>query len=457
MNWISAIGWVAWGGGAVLALAFLLTFVWEREWRAAGLMLLVSLPALAVPAAVLLAEFSGKPVVVALGVSIGLAVVLAVALPVRRPRPLRIVGAQPRIDERDAVFHRFYRLRPGTPEFEAYYRDHPEMRAFDDEVRALPNLADPESKTYHRLVSPFQAATFDMIERITQGIDEWGPSPIEPEPVRSSPEEFTRRVKGFARYLGADRVGATRLNPAYVYSHIARGPGRWGAPITLAHSHAVAIAVEMDYGMVRHAPGSATTTETARKYLETARIAMAVARYIHLLGYEARAHVDGNYRVMCVPVAVEAGLGELGRLGLLITPEFGPRVRLSVVTTTLPLTQDEPAVTGVQEFCSICRKCADVCPSASVDGGEKAVCAGAEKWQTRRDTCYRFWRQVGSDCALCIRVCPYSNPGSPVHALVRRLIRRNPSARRLALRGDGFFYGSRQRTPRSLPTWHSTA
>jgi epoxyqueuosine reductase QueG len=158
---------------------------------------------------------------------------------------------------------------------------------------------------------------------------------------------------------------------------------------------------------------------------------------------------------MCVPIAADAGLGELGRLGLLITPEYGPRVRLSIVTTNMPLAEDPSVTLGVQEFCSICRKCAIHCPSGSVDGGEKAVRGGVEKWQTARDACYRFWRQRGSDCAICVRVCPYSNPSSPVHSMVRWAIRRNPLARRLALWGDDLLYGARRKPPRPLPDWHA--
>ena len=126
------------------------------------------------------------------------------------------------------------------------------------------------------------------------------------------------------------------------YKNTNRSPGEWGAPIELNHKNAIVFAVEMDHDMVRQAPDAHTTTETAFKYLEVGKIAMTVARYIHFLGYEARAHVDGNYRVLCVPLAQDAGLGELGRLGLLITPEMGPRIRLAVVTTDLPLAQDPP-------------------------------------------------------------------------------------------------------------------
>ena len=179
-----------------------------------------------------------------------------------------------------------------------------------------------------------------------------------------------------------------------------------------------------------------------------------VARYINLLGYEARAHVDGNYKVMCPPIAVDAGLGEIGRMGLLISPKYGPRIRLAVVTTDLPLTHDEPIHFGVQHFCEICKKCATCCPSQSVDTGAKRNILGAEKWQTDRDSCYEFWRQRSSDCAICMRVCPYSHPPTLMHNIVRWGISRNKFARRLALWGDDLFYGRKPLQSHPLPEWH---
>ena len=268
------------------------------------------------------------------------------------------------------------------------------------------------------------------------------------------PAQATMRLKGFARYLGAASVGCTRLDPAHVYSNIGRSPGKWGEPIDLSHTHAIAVTVPMAHEMVRLAPDSPTTTETAFEYQEVARIAMVLARYLNNLGYEARAHVDGNYRVMCVPVAVDAGLGELGRIGLLVTPEMGPRVRLAVVTTDLPLEQDEPITFGVQDFCRICMKCADICPSASIDKGEKLDRLGVEKWQSLKDTCYRYWRMAGSDCALCVKVCPYSHPAGSAHDMVRWLIKRNPMARRLALWSDDLLYGRRPAARYPYPDWH---
>ncbi len=454
VTWILALGWIGFAGLASGAVGFAITSLYERRWRAAGVAALLFTPLLGLFAALLLLDVPVRPWVVLALVVLGTLGGLLVTLPVGSNSSIRILGKQARVDEREAILHRFYRLESGMPEFDEYYRDHPEKLEFDEQVRSLPQLADPGSQTYHRLASPFQAAAFEVLESITRDI-EWQPAPIEAAPVQAAPEEFSRRLKGFARYLGADLVGTTRLNPAYVYSHIGRSPGRWGASITLDHSHALAIGVEMSHDMVRHAPDSATTTETAFKYFEAAKIAMLVARYINLLGYEARAHVDGNYRVMCGPIAADAGLGELGRLGLLISTTFGPRLRLSVVTTNLPLPQDEPVCFGVQHFCHFCRKCATCCPSGAIDSGQKAIYQGVEKWQTNQESCYRFWRVQGSDCAICVKVCPYSHPDTPMHELVRWAVARNARARRLALLADDLFYGRRPKARYDLPEWHA--
>ncbi len=250
-------------------------------------------------------------------------------------------------------------------------------------------------------------------------------------------------------------VGTTRLNPAYVYTHVGRSAGMWGQPISLPHSHAIAVAVEMDYRMVSQAPLGPTITESAIKYLKAAEITMVLARYINRLGYRARAHVDANYRVMCVPIAVDAGLGELGRIGYLITPRLGPRVRLGIVTTDLPLSQDERIHFGVQDFCESCKKCAANCPSAAIPNGDKTNSRGVEKWVLDTEACYRFWRTCGTDCGICMKVCPYSHPDTPFHNLMRGALSRNSLVRRCGIVVDDIFYGRRPTNHATVPQWHS--
>jgi ferredoxin len=450
--WLYIAGLVVVAGVSVTVLLFSITSVVEREWRAAGVCLGLGVVVVAPLVVLMLVGFPGRETVLGVVLGVGLVVGLVLVLPLGPTGGVRAVGDQRRVDERDAIFHRFYRLEPDTPEYDAYYADHPDQRIFDERVRALPPLASPGAKGFDARTAPFSHAIGDVVCRLNRDLDEESTS-VADQRVEMDPEELSGRLKGLALHHGARLVGCTRLNPAYVYSHNARGPGEWGAPVALDHPYAMVFAVEMDHALVRLAPDPPALVESSTQYLESAKIALLVARTLHRLGWEARAHVDGNYRVMAVPIAVDAGLGELGRLGLLITPELGPRVRITVVTTTAPLAQDAPMSFGAAAFCEICLKCADGCPANAISKGAREVFAGVQKWQSRGDTCYRHWRKVGTDCALCLKVCPFSHPAGPAHDLVRWAIRRNGFTRRLALWGDDLCYGRRPTGKYPWPDW----
>jgi epoxyqueuosine reductase QueG len=72
-------------------------------------------------------------------------------------------------------------------------------------------------------------------------------------------------------------------------------------------------------------------------------------------------------------------------MGLLMTPMLGPRVRIAVVTTDLPLVEDQRVPEdSVIDFCSICLKCADACPSSAISSGDRSEIDGALRWHGRR-------------------------------------------------------------------------
>jgi len=124
--------------------------------------------------------------------------------------------------------------------------------------------------------------------------------------------------------------------------------------------------------------------------------------------------MDGNYLLIAPLAARDAGLGEIGRHGLLITKEFGPRVRLGVVTTDLPLVSDEAYEFGIQEFCRRCKRCAISCPGKAIPRGEKELINGDMRWKTSDTDCYQRWRMLGTDCGVCLASCPFSNELNPL-------------------------------------------
>jgi reductive dehalogenase len=254
-------------------------------------------------------------------------------------------------------------------------------------------------------------------------------------------------IKEVVTAVGACEVGVAKLNPMHVYSHVGRGPENWGEPIENTHKYAVVFTLEMDYDQVSEAPRLGITEESAFQYLRGAQISIALARYIRGLGYPARAHISGsNYQIMLPPVAHDAGLGELGRIGYLMSPNFGPRIRLGAITTDMPLVPDKPVSFGVQDFCTKCLKCAANCPSGAISDGDKTSVRNVEKWQLDIEKCIHYWRAIGTDCGLCMKVCPYSHPPTLIHNLVRQGIRRSSIARTLSVWADDLFYGRKNRT-----------
>ena len=265
--------------------------------------------------------------------------------------------------------------------------------------------------------------------------------------------EMTEYIKALARYYGACTVGVAELQPYHVYTHIGRGSGTYGAPIDLPHTYAVAFTVEMSHVMMGPAPEAPIVMESARQYVEAARIALQLGYFIRHLGYDGWAHIDGNYRVVAPLVARDAGLGEIGRMGLLMTPKLGPRVRLAVVTTDLPLVADDRLDgRAVIDFCRYCTKCAQNCPSRAIPFEDRSEHDGAYRWRIDADSCFRYWNLIGTDCGRCIDVCPYSHPDTLAHNVVRWAVAHSGGARRAAAWLDDVFYGQRP-AKRQSPEW----
>jgi reductive dehalogenase len=310
-------------------------------------------------------------------------------------------------------------------------------------------LLSLEASEAHPLIFAATDASFGLTQALRDAVD----GAVAPQRAEADPSLMSDFIKDLARYHGAHSVGIAELQPYHVYSHIGRGSGEYGAPITLDHRYAIAFTVEMDREMVGTGPAASALLESARQYVEAAKIGIQLGNLIRALGYPALAHIDGNYRVIAPLVARDAGLGEIGRMGLLMTPALGPRVRLGVVTTDLPLNADARGDdTSVLDFCRVCLKCAENCPVRAIPREDRREIDCALRWRINADVCYRYWCVVGTDCGRCMDVCPYSYPSSPQHNLVRWAVRRSGFARRVALWLDGVFYGANPPI-KSPPSW----
>jgi reductive dehalogenase len=251
-------------------------------------------------------------------------------------------------------------------------------------------------------------------------------------------EHFTRKVKHAARLFGASLVGIANVNEKWIYKTGYIRPDmkseqeskekiRSGqkdvefdinASINLPEgiNKVIVMAIEMDRSAISTAPAQPAAAATSIAYSKMAFLIACMGELIRNLGY--RAIQCGNDTALSIPLAIDAGLGALGRNGLLISPQYGSRVRICKVFTDLPLKNDYPDINfikKVNEFCVSCHRCAKACEVEAISlkkptkwNNSISNNSGVKKYYVNVEKCFEFWIENSSDCGKCISVCPFS-------------------------------------------------
>jgi epoxyqueuosine reductase len=212
-------------------------------------------------------------------------------------------------------------------------------------------------------------------------------------------------VKRAAKLFGASLTGICKLNRNWLYAE---------ADVPEKLENAIVFAIEMDADGIAASPAVPAAAATGTGYSKMSFILACMGEFVRNLGYEAIQ--CGNDTALSIPLAIDAGLGELGRNGLLVTPQYGSRVRLCKIFTDLPLEPDVPMEFGVKEFCRRCKLCAKNCETGAISTKDEpsfeVTCRsnspGSLKYYVNSELCYKFWCENGIDCSTCVTVCPYS-------------------------------------------------
>ena len=458
---------------ACIGLNFFVSSIWEKERRAAifgGFQFFVML-ALVIGFFYLQRtgyfETTAGILVLTAGLILGvLALYFLIRKTAANPIALQgskglIVGEVKRKDEREIVFARNLSLRPGSEQYKIFYGEHPEWEADDARRRerggtmGIPGAIDKPYEVPNLAASGACGALSahlsvpEIVKPVAQPL-------FGGKKVDLSPEEATERVKGYTLNLGANSVGITTVNPLWIYSH--RGQIHrenwedWGKEILFEHKYAILFTTEMPFQVIAAAPHTTTSIASQCEYAKGALISTQLAQFISNLGYPSSANHLRHYEALMVPLAVDAGLGELSRMGYMITKELGPRVRLAAVTTDLPLVPDKPVDIGVEDFCRVCKKCAVCCPSNSIPMEEKTEVNGTLRWKLNAETCFDYWGKIGTGCNVCMRVCPWSHERTFSHKVIVELVVRNMISRRLFTIMDDVFYGRKPKS-KAPPKW----
>ena len=280
-------------------------------------------------------------------------------------------------------------------------------------------------------------------------------TPVAPVVVAvDDPALMAKEVKRIAKFFGADLCGITDHDERWLYAAQVDTRDFSETPVEMPEgmTSVIVLGHAMDHDLVRTYPSALAGAATGREYSHEAAIVMQLAAYIRNLGYQAVGSM--NDTALVIPLAIKAGLGEYARNQLVITPEFGPRLRFSKIFTNLPLTHDRPRPVGVRAVCDICTRCAQACPvkalpfgAPEVAGTDRSAIKGVRKWTSDAEKCFGYWAKLASDCAICLRVCPFNRDYSRWYHRAWLKLALSP-LRRLALRLDDWSKRATRLKPR---------
>jgi ferredoxin len=381
----------------------------------------------------------------------------------------KIIGEVERADERDNVHIRMGICQPGSFKYEDYYNNlHPEYKDVDKETTAIAAKSSnrrQEKSPEERLLSQLEIAGFYAAQAISlpvavntrfrQRQEATGHYDILDEigqiaPIKMDPEEMSLKIKALGLHLGAAKVRIAKLNQSWVYSHTF---DPWGQAPDLNYKYMICMIVLQDPFLIGGGfMHSGQALEVGYKYSFASMISIMVANLIKRLGWPARACPTFNASYLVCPTFIDAGIGEDGRCGMVVTKEFGNNWRPAAVATDLPLISDKPVDFGLQDFCDKCKICADACLSGAIPKGSRERVREVWKWQIDPLKCQRFWMSSGYNCAMCQKACPWNHNNNLLHNSIREVAERFKNMRKLLITLEEIFYKNNKK-PRPDPKW----
>ena len=272
-----------------------------------------------------------------------------------------------------------------------------------------------------------------------------------------TPGENTRMIRTAAKAFGAASVGVVELDENtrklfYVNDAWPWDGRKWEFEdvekafenkkkkvIPYKARWVIVYTVRMSPSYLATAPSALATVASALGYSMGASVQLRLQQFLTRLGYQCLA--DGNMGTSgnSPGFGVLAGLGEMSRLNRMISPRWGPLVRVFKVITDLPLAPTKPIDAGIFRFCRDCKKCAEVCPSNALSMETEPSWEiqgpwnnpGVKTYYEKAPNCFSHWLQLGGhDCGICLASCPFSKQDTSfihIHDFVRQVVSTTPA------------------------------
>jgi reductive dehalogenase len=259
-----------------------------------------------------------------------------------------------------------------------------------------------------------------------------------------SPEETTAMIRQAFRFLGTGTISIVELNEnnrKLVYGVDWDGKAIVFENVEKAYEtdkkrvipekcrYAVVFSMPMSEEMNKRAPTLLGDATTALSYSLSTLFQIRAQRFFRMLGYQGLGSFTYVNNTSINPaLAVISGMGEQGRLGQCVFPEYGTMARLGSVITDLPLVPDKPIDSGVWNFCKTCKLCASHCPSGALNPDDvpswdvkySGNHPGKKVYHCDGMNCHGYWYDLTSLCSICVASCVFAKKNKAgIHDIIK--------------------------------------
>jgi len=249
-----------------------------------------------------------------------------------------------------------------------------------------------------RHVFPIQRL-LSVIKNIHLSVDSIQRNPVSPKLEAS--EEFLEQLREYIHSLDVGLFEYVELPHDLIFQDYG-----------VFFENAVILAMEMNKDDIDKATSQATLNMVFETYDDLGKAANEITEFLRDHGYAAQADHPLGGLVLFPPLAQKAGIGWVGKHGLLISPEFGPRLRLAAVytnITNLPFVDSNPHG-WIEDYCKTCRICVQECPPEAILDESESHDTGRVTHISQQE-CFEYFAQYYG-CSICVKVCPFSNPNA---------------------------------------------
>ncbi|MCG8701875.1 MAG: hypothetical protein MI922_27725 [Bacteroidales bacterium] len=228
-----------------------------------------------------------------------------------------------------------------------------------------------------------------------------------PKKQKHLKENHFSELKELLKNLEIDSFGWISIAPSDIYKDK-------GVP----YPYAIVITMAMNKEIFKTVPSMNGQMEVMRIYERTGHAVNTITSFLRKRGYNASPNHSMGGAIDYAVAGMHAGLGYIGKHGMLITPENGACHRSAIVYTDIDnlkeLVPKSPDHGWIANFCASCGKCIKKCPTKAIynkpktDNFNNVTCIDYNK-------CAAGFKNYG--CGICIQSCPFTTAGyEKIHA-----------------------------------------